>query len=326
MNRDIQQLLTRGYSHLLREDYQQADACYRQVTEKLPDQPVGYIGRARALAIRPDGFSYSELSLPILRCRNLHCDPEYREELTKLVNLQSGAGGLPLISFAAHGYRYDMVKVLVDLGAEVDLRCDNKTSPLWFVCRKWIPEEHLENGRKIALLLLEMGAEVDVTNSGGIPLYNQHTDPEIAAMILRYHPNAVKGCAPGSNPQQSGSSGEGVSIALCLGLGGAAIGIILGTVFDKFFAGFLWAAVLGIVGAILGGQIDNIRQQGREALGKAVRNLLIGVAALGIFGMLLANCVRDDRSFGYCPNCGSRMETQYIRGGSCSRCNGTDWN
>ena len=51
--------------------------------------------------------------------------------------------------------------------------------------------------RKIAKLLLDNGAIADVTNPGGIALYNKNTDFEIAQMLLAKYPNLEKGKADG---------------------------------------------------------------------------------------------------------------------------------
>ena len=77
-----------------------------------------------------------------------------------------------------------------------------------------------------------------------------------------------------------------------------------------------------VLGALIGYQIDRIRSEGKTVAGKAIRNMVILVAALAVFGMLLSKCaVGDQKSYGYCPNCHTRIETKYIRNGSCWRCN-----
>lgn len=57
-------------------------------------------------------------------------------------------------------------------------------------------EEDRINARKIAKLLLDKGASVNVT-AVGVALYNKNTDAEIASMIKAKYPNMEKGKAAG---------------------------------------------------------------------------------------------------------------------------------
>ena len=136
-------------------------------------------------------------------------------------------------------------------------------------------------------------------------------------MIRNRRPGAVKGDAPASN------GNSGTSVALIMGCIGAAIAFVLGTVLDKFLASFLWAAILGGGMAFLGHQIDLIREEGRDALGKAIRNMLIALAVLvGIVMIAVGNFKSNQKSYGRCPGCGERMETKYIdyARDRCTRC------
>jgi len=63
---------------------------------------------------------------------------------------------------------------------------------LWYVCYK-NPGQKCEDARKIAKLLLDNGASVNVCNKGGISLYNPNTDPVIAQMIKEKYPQLEQG-------------------------------------------------------------------------------------------------------------------------------------
>lgn len=98
------------------------------------------------------------------------------------------------------------------------------------------------------------------------------------------------------------------------------------TVLDQFFAGFLWAAVLAAIGGFFGAQIDKLRREGKVVVGKAIRNMFIAAAILAGFVCVLVGGIKSNsRTFGYCSNCGSKMETKYIGKDRCGRCDGNNW-
>ena len=316
----MEEKIRSGYQYIKEGKDIEAGRLYDQLIRKLPDQPIGYIGKALSIMIRPGSCTFDELEKQILCARGLTCQPEYRDALVKLVNVQTGSIEGTLLMYMALGCYWEAVKFLLELGADIHLKTNTGATALWFVCRKELPTKRREDGRKIAKRLLELGAEVDVTNNGGVALFNACTDPEISKMIREKHPGQTIGASGGSRTPVT--AGNEVSFAWVLGLVFGAVGIILGTVMDQFLAGFLWAAVLATLGALIGYQIDRIRNEGKSVAGKAIRNMVIFVAVLAVFGMLLGKCaVGDQKSYGYCPNCHTRIETKYIRNGSCWRCN-----
>jgi hypothetical protein len=71
---------------------------------------------------------------------------------------------------------------------------------------------HTSERREIAKLLLDAGANVDVTNKYGIALFNKNTDPQIAEMILKKYPDAKMGSAERTVKSSSG----GCYVATCV--------------------------------------------------------------------------------------------------------------
>lgn len=322
MSTSVEVLLREGYQCLQKEDPAGALRRYERVIIELPSQPVGYIGRAIALLLRPEGCSNEDLARQILQTRGKPCDPAYREALCQLLELPLLDIGATLFSFACNSFRYDMVCALVDLGTNIHAVSKVGTTGLWFVCRKPLPADRVADGRKIARMLIDMGAQLDVTNTGGVKLYNESTDPEIAKMILAVAPQLQKGGKPAG---LEGSKKEGASLSFVLALVGVGLGIALGSVLEQFFSWLLWAVILGVLGGFFGSQIDRIRE-GIEHPGKAIRNIVIGVALLaGLIWITVSTTLANQPNFGYCYNCGSKMETKYIYDGGCSRCNGTKW-
>ena len=312
--------LSSGYRYIKENKHMEAGRIYDQMIRECPDQPIGYIGKAWSLLIAPEACPFDTLEQQILRARGLTCAPEWEVALHRLENVQATEIDTTLLMYMALGCRWEDAALLLELGADVHIKTNTNATALWFVCRKELPESRQTQGRKIAKMLLELGAEVDVTNTGGVALLNSHTDREIAKMIWERHPEQPMGAAPGS--KQSAASESSSSFAWGMGLGFGALGIVLGTVMDQFLAGFLWAAVLAVLGALIGYQIDKIRREGKSAVWPAVRTWAIVLAALVVFGLLFAKCaVPEQKEYGYCPNCHSRMETKYIRSdGYCSRC------
>lgn len=324
MDTRIDRFITGSYNSLVRGDHASALSYYEELIRQLPDQPIGYIGKAVAVMASPDACSFSQLSAMVLRAKGKVCLPEYEEALHKLLEFPLTDIKGTLLMFCCNGYLYEASRILVELGADVNAVCGADATALWFVCRKALPPADAANGRQIARMLIDRGASVEVTNKGGVALYNSSTDPEIAKMILAAAPHLQKGGAPAGST--SGSQSTGVSVAWILGLTGGAIGLTLGTVLDQFLAGFLWAAVLAACLGFFGAQIDRIRREGTAELGKAIRNMVIAAVILAGFVFVLVGGIQaNSPSYGYCPNCGSKMETKYIKNNRCSRCDGNDW-
>ncbi|MBO5783465.1 MAG: hypothetical protein J6R33_00690, partial [Clostridia bacterium] len=82
-------------------------------------------------------------------------------------------------------------------GADINAKSTYNVTALWFVCSQKLNESNVNAARKIAKLLLDKGASVDVTNTGGVALYNKKTDPEIASMIQSKFPALEKGQSSG---------------------------------------------------------------------------------------------------------------------------------
>lgn len=316
----LEEKLRSGYDAIKAGKYLEAGRIYDQMIRERPNQPIGYIGKAWSLLIGPEACPFDTLEQQILRAQGLTCAPEFEAELYRLVNIQATDINSTLLMYMALGCRWQAVVLLLELGANIHLKTNTNATALWFVCRKELPEGRQAQGRKIAKMLLELGAEVDVTNTGGVALLNACTDPEIAKMIRAAKPGQTMGGAP---ERKAGETKEEKnSFAFGLGLGFGALGLVLGTVMDQFLAGFLWAAILAVLGALIGYQIDKIRREGKAAVGKAVRNLAIVLAALVVFGLLFTKCaVPEKKEYGRCPNCHTWMEKKYIRSdGYCGRC------
>ena len=315
------ELIQKGIRSLRKEDHATAANCYQQLVSLHPNEPIGYIGQALQMLIRPNGCSSQELAEAVRKCQGMQCSAEFQHDFVQLVNLQVGGPNAPLLTYACNNYNYEMAKLLVDFGAEVNVVSTHNVTPLWFVCRRELPKQQAADGRKIARLLLDQGATVDVVNDGGVALFNERTDPKIAELIRLYFPQTTTGNAPVKQ-----ANANGVSMTMVLAITGCMIGIALGTIFDKFLMGFVWAGLLAAVCGFAGAQVDLIRSGNEGAVGKGIRNILLVIAALVVFGSLLANCVKDPREYGHCSNCHSRMETKYIFDGGCEACNGRPQN
>lgn len=316
MDNEIQKLIAEGYQCLQRKDHEGAMRRYTRLTQLLPAQPIGYLGQVHA-KLMVEGCTLRQVTDGIMHCKGLTVDPEYCADTDRVLNMGTGQYGNLLLVFPCLCFDFDAAEVLVDLGIDVHHVNNAGVNALWYVCHDTIPENCRVDGIRIAKMLLDMDVDINVKNKGGVALLNSSTDREIAKMIRNRRPGAVKGDAPASSQK------SGTSVAVILGCTGAAIAFILGTVLDKFLASFLWAAVLGGGLAFFGSQIDHIREEGRDALGKAIRNMLIVLAVLiGIVMIAVGNFKSNQKVYGRCPGCGERMETKYIDyvRDRCTRC------
>ncbi|MBR7166023.1 MAG: ankyrin repeat domain-containing protein [Clostridia bacterium] len=197
-DKDVKELLTLTYKHLKNREHVEAVARFDAIIEKLPNERFGYLGKAAALADNDDGVAYDTLFAPILAAKDKTVSSEYEQDTKKLLDHPCGKYGTTVLMFACGGQRLNVVQALLDMGADIHKRTNQNTTPLWYVCHRALPEEKLSEGREIARILLDMGADVNITNKGGVALYNKTTDSEIARMIRSKHPGIEKGAAAGS--------------------------------------------------------------------------------------------------------------------------------
>ncbi|MBQ3549891.1 MAG: ankyrin repeat domain-containing protein [Clostridia bacterium] len=170
---------------------------FSEYIKKNTESPVGYLGKAVALLgldkYRPCSEEVTVASKYVVS----ESDIGYAE---KLVGMTASKLNRTLLVNAAAFTNYDAVKFLVDLGADIDAKDINNKTALWYVCYdKYTDEGVIINTRKIAKLLLDKGASVDVVSAAGVALYNNKTDSEIASMIHAKHPYLEKGNSPASS-------------------------------------------------------------------------------------------------------------------------------
>lgn len=191
-----EEVLETAYDTLLKGYSMFAFYYFKEYTKKNTDSPVGYLGKAVALLALDN---YKTSANEVAFASKYAVNESDKEDVKRLIGMTASSERRTLLINAAAFYKYDAVKFLVDLGSEIDAKAQNNATALWYVCydNKGDSEAFLAEERKIAKLLLDKGASVNVTNSGGIALYNKKTDPEIASMIQAKFPNLEKGKSSG---------------------------------------------------------------------------------------------------------------------------------
>jgi len=116
---------------------------------------------------------------------------QYKEKLHKVINMESENATILMIAVANQNIAsLEVVKFLIEHGSEINKRSKAyNVNALWFLgyaALKGSDEEKAEC-RKIAKYLIDLGSDVDVTNKGGVALYNKQTDSEIASYIKAKH-------------------------------------------------------------------------------------------------------------------------------------------
>ena len=168
---------------------------FSEYTKKNSDSPVGYAGEALAICDAEKG-EINALKQLKKAAQYTALDNDEKDALNFIINYKYGESKTTLLMVASENYDYEATKYLVDTGAEIDAKSNYNVTALWYVCRKNPGETNVGAARKIAKLLLDNGAKIDVKNTGGIDLFNTDTDYEIAQMIKAKFPNAERGAAP----------------------------------------------------------------------------------------------------------------------------------
>ena len=168
-----------GYSHF-------AKAYFCEYTNKNPNSPIGYLGEALAI----------NSSAPLKKATNCTVLDDKEEDLLDYILDFKKDDIESLLLGAAMSYNYEGVKCLVELGVDINAakRCgENHPTALWYVCHDTPSADNVGEARKIAKLLLDKGARIDVKGSWGCDLYNYKTDPAIKELIKAKFPNATIG-------------------------------------------------------------------------------------------------------------------------------------
>lgn len=159
--------------------------------KKNPESAVGYLGKAVVLL---GTLNVKDSANEVVSASKYAVKESEKEYAKRIIEITAGFYSRTLLINAATFANYDAVKCLVDLGAEIDAKATTGTTALWHVCHETFKDkEDQSNARKIAKLLLDKGASVNVTAAGGEALYNINTDAEIVSMIKAKYPNAEMG-------------------------------------------------------------------------------------------------------------------------------------
>lgn len=211
-NKDVSTLFYLAIQNLKSRQSAEAEARFDTIIDKLPNERLGYLGKAVSLADNSAGCSYDALFEHVIKAKNKTVSPEYQVETKQILDFQTGIYGTTLLMFACDAKRLTVVEALLEMGADIHIRTNANTTALWYVCFKAIPQEQQLESRKIARILLDKGAEADITNKGGVSLYNKDTDIEISQMLLDKFPQLKK-----REPTTSGyTSSDGCYVATCV--------------------------------------------------------------------------------------------------------------
>ena len=121
-----------------------------------------------------------------------------KDDVNRLIRMTASTLKRTLLVNAAAFVNYKAVKFLVESGADVNYKAaDNKTA-LWHIAAvQFANESDKKEARKCAKVLLDAGADANITDSKGVAVYNKKTDPEIASMIKAKFPTLEEGKSGG---------------------------------------------------------------------------------------------------------------------------------
>lgn len=191
----IEAVLDKGCDLIEDGDGTKALALYKCIVAKYPNSAAAHIGKAAADGLENTGDRGIALSVEqAAKCTISENEKEY---IDRIYDIKLG-GKLTLLMFCCN-QSFEAVEYLVGLGADINQRSNRGGTALWFVAYA-TPSDGKENlCRRVAKFLLDNGAEWDITNKGGVALYNSDTDYEIAQMIRTKYPEASKGAKAGGS-------------------------------------------------------------------------------------------------------------------------------
>ena len=168
---------------------------FKEYTKRNTDSALGYIGKAASL-LGVGSYRASANEVAVASTKTVNGSD--KEKIQSLIETPVGSLGRTLLINAAAFVNYEAVKYLIELGADVNAKSFNGESALWHLATaKFAKREDRENAIKCAKIVLDSGANADVTNKDGIATYTPKTEPEIASMIRAKFPTLQKGKAKG---------------------------------------------------------------------------------------------------------------------------------
>ena len=196
----VDHLITTGLGYIQNDVYESAVTCFEKYIKAKPESIVGYIGKAAALL---GAEKYDSAAEEVENASDFVPADSEKDYLHTLINMKLSKNQSTLLINAAAVSNFKAVKLLVELGADVNAKTKDQITALWWVAKgKRFDEQKTIADRKIAELLLDNGASIDVTaESGtykGANLYNKYTDSTIKALIRAKHPDAVMKNNPNS--------------------------------------------------------------------------------------------------------------------------------
>ena len=195
-DKTAEELLELGREHLDDDEPTYALYRYNDAVTKAPASIIAYLGKA--VAIGDSGGDEIELVKQLEKASTLTISSDEKEYVDYLINYKCGESEITLLMYATANLSYTATEFLVNYGVNINEKSTNNVTALWYVARKELASNKIEEGRKIARLLIDKGAELNVKAASGIDLYNNNTDAEIAAMIRAKNPSMEKGQAKAS--------------------------------------------------------------------------------------------------------------------------------
>lgn len=191
------QIVAIGVDHIQNGAYEAAITCFDKYIKTKPTALVGYLGKAAALL---GAEKFEEAAKQTESAARYRPTENEKKHIDILINMKLSEFQRTLLINAAGWCKYEAVKLLVDLGSDVNAKQKTGTTALWFASYiKDANKMKADAWIKIAELLLDKGASIDVTATSGvhqgISLYNKKTPPKIKAMIRAKYPNAQMGTA-----------------------------------------------------------------------------------------------------------------------------------
>lgn len=273
------------------KNFDKLKSIFEFLIEVMPNERLGYIGMALYTYANPNIRSKEYITY-INYAKKAECSLKYKEYCDILINYNKNIyAGNTLLMKATKLYLPKTVQALIDMGADVNIRSYSNATALWYISHTALNKEKYENGIKIAEILINNNAEIDVVNNINVSLFSEKTDPKIAELIKNKYPNAepVKSTSAKETKVSVVVPNFSKTLAILLLVSFSIYAVLTGKIFSGVILGFISAAIGFCIGLYLENKIKDSNGKLKEKIKGYIVVFVAVMFSLGILSLSIGS-------------------------------------